>query len=105
VLIGCTPQGNQRFAGLIDEMSAYNRALTAAEIQAIAMADSAGKCMTPLYITELSKSGTDVSLSWLAQRGVSYRAQYKSDLNPSVPWNDLSGDISSTSGTANKSDN
>ena len=36
------------FLGLIDEMSVYNRALTAAEIQAIYNAGDAGKCSTPV---------------------------------------------------------
>ncbi|MCI0541241.1 MAG: LamG domain-containing protein [Verrucomicrobiales bacterium] len=35
---------NERFNGLIDEVSLYNRALTAAEIDSIYSADSAGKC-------------------------------------------------------------
>src|SRR5262249_57745263 len=104
VLIGCTPQGNQRFYGLIDEMSAYNRALTPSEIQSIATAAGTGKCMTPVCITDLTKSGPNVNLSWLAQRGVSYRAQYKTNLNLATPWMDLSGDISATSGIANKAD-
>jgi len=55
VYIGTAPQGNQRFSGLIDEMSVYNRPLTATEIQAIYTAGSAGKCLTPLYITSVSK--------------------------------------------------
>ena len=37
------------FAGRIDEPSVYNRALSAAEIQAIYNAGSAGKCKAPLY--------------------------------------------------------
>jgi hypothetical protein len=35
----------EHFAGLIDEVSIYNRALTASEIQAIFTAGSAGKCV------------------------------------------------------------
>ena len=35
------------FYGLIDEMSIYNRGLSASEIQAIYNASSAGKCVTP----------------------------------------------------------
>ena len=35
------------FNGLIDEVSIYNRALTASEIQAIYTAGSGGKCYTP----------------------------------------------------------
>jgi hypothetical protein len=50
-LIGCTPQGNQRFLGLIDEMSVYNRALSASEIQAIYNASASGKCSPPAVST------------------------------------------------------
>ena len=41
------PPSNVSFGGLIDEMSLYNRALTASEVQAIFNAGSAGKCKTP----------------------------------------------------------
>jgi hypothetical protein len=40
-----------RFSGLIDEVSIYSRALSAAEISAIYNADSAGKCGWPPRIT------------------------------------------------------
>jgi concanavalin A-like lectin/glucanase superfamily protein len=39
--------GNNKFAGLLDEVSVYNRALTASEIQAVYAAGSAGKCSCP----------------------------------------------------------
>jgi len=39
------------FNGLIDEVSIYNRALSAAEIQSIYLAGSEGKCPMPLAIT------------------------------------------------------
>jgi hypothetical protein len=47
LLIGALFTGGdvlQHFAGLIDEVSIYNRALSAEEIQAIFNAGSAGKC-------------------------------------------------------------
>ena len=47
--IGTTPLGQQRFDGLIDELSAYNRALSASEIQAIYNADNAGKCTVAVF--------------------------------------------------------
>jgi hypothetical protein len=54
--IGNTPNapGNYIFNGLIDEVSIYNRALTASEIQAIYAAGSAGKCnnFEPMIITQ-----------------------------------------------------
>jgi hypothetical protein len=45
--IGSALVSGSFFGGLIDEPSLYNRALTAAEIQAIYNAGSAGKCATP----------------------------------------------------------
>ncbi|HKQ36514.1 MAG TPA: LamG-like jellyroll fold domain-containing protein [Verrucomicrobiae bacterium] len=38
------PASGNRFAGKIDELSLYNRALNASELQAIYAADSSGKC-------------------------------------------------------------
>ncbi|MHB8519117.1 MAG: FG-GAP-like repeat-containing protein [Limisphaerales bacterium] len=57
--ISADDNGNLSFDGLIDEVSIYNRALTATEIQAIYNAGSAGKCapitspgVTPPYLTD-----------------------------------------------------
>ncbi|MHB8519338.1 MAG: LamG-like jellyroll fold domain-containing protein [Limisphaerales bacterium] len=44
-----TPGYNGFFAGLVDEVSLYNRALTAQEIQAIYADGHAGKCLSPAY--------------------------------------------------------
>jgi len=56
VYIGNTPNapGNYIFNGLIDEVSLYNRALSASEIQAIYAAGSAGKCnnFEPMIVTQ-----------------------------------------------------
>jgi hypothetical protein len=48
------------FAGLVDEPSVYNRALSAAEIQAIYRAGGAGKCLTtvPPFITQQPQNQT-----------------------------------------------
>ena len=43
VRIGINRSGNRPFAGLVDEVSIYDRSLTAAEIQDIFDAGSAGK--------------------------------------------------------------
>ena len=43
--IGQSPDDEENFEGLIDELSVYNRALTAGEIQAIYNAGTAGKCV------------------------------------------------------------
>jgi hypothetical protein len=41
-----------QYAGLIDELSLYNRALSAAEIQSIFTADLTGKCLAPPVVTK-----------------------------------------------------
>ena len=41
-----------RFIGLMDEVSLYNRALSAAQIQAIYNAGSAGKCAVPIITSQ-----------------------------------------------------
>jgi hypothetical protein len=48
------PGGNSRFAGKIDEMSVYNRALSSNEIAAVYNASSAGKCseVAPVFISQ-----------------------------------------------------
>ncbi len=56
------------FNGLLDEASFYNRALSAAEIEAIAAADLTGKCLAPPLITQQPQSqgvplGEDVKLT------------------------------------------
>ena len=53
--IGAILQGNTYswpFSGLLDEVSIYNRALSAAEIQSIVAADLTGKCFAPPVITQ-----------------------------------------------------
>ena len=41
------PTGNFYYAGVLDEVSLYNRALTSNEVAAIYLAGSGGKCFTP----------------------------------------------------------
>ena len=48
LLIGGHAEGPWNFNGLVDEVSLYNRALSADEIQSIYHSDSAGKCVTPI---------------------------------------------------------
>jgi Concanavalin A-like lectin/glucanases superfamily len=68
-----TPSQNFHFAGREDEISLYNRALTAAEIQSIYNAGSAGKCAGPLPpgitvspVNQTSVAGSNVVLSVVA---------------------------------------
>jgi hypothetical protein len=91
------------FTGVLDEIALYTRALSAIEIQGIYTQGSAGKCLPPLYITSKSKSGNNFSVSWLAQEGLVYRAQYKANLNAAT-WTDVSGDVTATGASASKTD-
>jgi hypothetical protein len=95
--------GVQPFRGLIDDLALYNRALSLLEIQAIYNAGGSGKCLTPVYITALSKSGNTVNLSWLAQPKLTYRVQYSTVLDAAT-WTDLSGDVAATGASASKRD-
>src|SRR5207249_415259 len=52
--------GGRRHLGKLDEISIYNRPLTAAEIQAIYNAGSAGKCITPTPPFILSQPANQV---------------------------------------------
>ncbi len=63
----------EKFAGLIDEVSIYNRALTAVEVQSIYNAGSTGKCTTPTApvilqqpTNQLAAAGSNVGLSIIA---------------------------------------
>ena len=53
---GTCGSANQGFVGLLDEVSLYNRALSAAEVQAVYSAGSEGKCKSssPYSITDLT---------------------------------------------------
>src|SRR5206468_1010895 len=63
-----TAAGN-KFNGIIDELSLYNRALNGSEIQSIFAAGSAGKCKPPLP-----------SISYDIQR------DYSTNQNPAGVW-------------------
>jgi hypothetical protein len=67
--IGQRPNSPFLFNGLIDETSLYDRALTAAEIQAIYNAGGAGKCLTSAPVitaqpaNQIVRPGTNVTIS------------------------------------------
>jgi len=57
------PEADYGFAGLIDEPSIYNRALSAAEIAAIYNAGSAGKCNEPFPPTIITQPASQTVLA------------------------------------------
>ena len=73
------------FAGLIDEVSIYNSAVSAAAIQGIYTAGSSGKCFSPPIITRQPQnqtvlSGETVTLSVAASGGTPpYSYQWQMD--------------------------
>jgi len=60
-----TPLNYGFYAGLLDEVSIYNRSLTETEVQSIYNAGSAGKCVTTqLPSLQVAASGSDLVVSW-----------------------------------------
>lgn len=75
------------------------------EIYVISKSDGSIRKMTaslgPPFITDISNSSTNVTLTWQSVPGWNYRLQYKvSFLDPN--WTDLSGDVTATGLTASK---
>jgi autotransporter-associated beta strand protein len=54
-------------------------------------------------IQSITMSGTDVTLVWTSVPGLTYRVQYKSDLN-AAGWTDLAPDVTATGATTTKID-
>jgi hypothetical protein len=79
------------FEGTIDELAYYNRALGDSEIQSIHWSGSAGKCLEPVYITGVARSSGSAKVSWLSQKGMTYRLQYTTQLlaHGATVWIDL----------------
>ena len=90
------PEANYTYAGLMDEPSIYNRALSSNEIAAIYNAGSGGKCPLPtnyVYGTVVSpqptlatvKSGANLQLTWPVSAGTFH---VQSAETPLGPWAD-----------------
>jgi hypothetical protein len=54
-------------------------------------------------IQSVTQTNGQVTLTWNAVSGISYRIQYKADLNQST-WNDLPGDVTANGSSASKTD-
>jgi hypothetical protein len=74
---------NCSFLGVIDEVSVYNRALVAAEIQAIHAAGSAGKCVPPSQPVILTQPA---SRTVMAGEGVSFSVTVSGSAPLSYQW-------------------
>ena len=62
-----------------------------------------GSADVPPPIRSVNLSGADATLTWEALPNRKYRVQYNETLLPNG-WSDLSGDISTSTGTARKTD-
>ena len=87
--IGASPAFGEYFQGFADEISVYNRALSAAEITNIYNAGLAGKHLLSALVLRASVQGSTVSLSFPAAIGGSYTVQSETSLSPSS-WSVLS---------------
>ena len=86
--IGCNPAFaraagvSRTWNGVIDEVSIYNRALTATEIQAIYHAGNAGKCLVQLAIIP---AGTNALLTWPTNfNGYTLQSTTNLNVNPAA---------------------
>jgi uncharacterized repeat protein (TIGR02543 family) len=97
--------GAHPFHGLIDELTLYDRALSAAEMPALYNAGILGKCIPPpcLEIISIARNNGNATLTWLSEFGATYRVQYKADLRTDS-WTNLAGDVTATADTASKVD-
>ncbi|MEO7297053.1 MAG: reprolysin-like metallopeptidase [Verrucomicrobiota bacterium] len=59
--------------------------------------------VTPPRIENVARTNSQITLTWVALSGRTYRVQYKTDLNQ-LTWIDLSGDVTANSTTASKND-
>jgi len=101
-IIGSSSWPGSGIDGLVDEVSIYNRALSAAEIAAIFQAGSAGKCKGPEF-QAVTLTNSTLSLTWSTVAGEMYQLQYTSDLS-STNWAKLGSAITATGATLSTND-
>ncbi|HTL54262.1 MAG TPA: LamG-like jellyroll fold domain-containing protein [Candidatus Limnocylindrales bacterium] len=92
---------DRKFAGLLDEISLYDRALSASEISAIYAAGAAGKCKAPaLRLFSPVVNNGQVTVTWQSVAGVKYFLERSSDLAaPSPVFTPLATGIVGQEGT------
>jgi len=91
---------DHKLAGSLDEVSLYNRALSAGEIAAIYSARAAGKCKgatapVPRFLTPVKQNGK-LSFTFLGETGRTYSIETASDLQH---WSSLTN-VTLTNGAA-----
>jgi triacylglycerol esterase/lipase EstA (alpha/beta hydrolase family) len=98
IYLGHRPRATNQFAGSLDEVSLYNRALTPEEIAAIYASGSAGKCVpappTPLQFISVTTAPSTIRLLLQGSAGTLARIQRSTDLKT---WLNLTNAILSTS--------
>jgi len=93
---------NDSFAGAIDELAIYNRALSAAEIQSIYQVGVAGKNAAyylnpPPPAMGIARSGSNLTIAW--PNTGSYTVQQNTNLANSASWVTSTNLISTSNGT------
>jgi len=84
--LGLRTSYGPRFAGSMDEVSLYNRALTANEMQAIYQAGGGGKCKGPVGVPlTIAPTPSGVLLRWPAT-ATGWQLQFVDALFPGVVW-------------------
>jgi len=100
--------------GLLDEISIYNRALSANEIAGIFAAGAGGKCfagsadlvqavLSPPHVQIVRQTGATLTLGWSVVAGRSYQVQYTTALTGAA-WLELGSPVIATSSTLSVAD-
>ena len=101
----------QYWAGRIDEVRIYNRALSQAQIQSdmntaltiSIISNQSTIVVSRPIIQSITVADGNTTLTWSAIAGKSYRVQYKLDLSQ-TDWSDLAGDVTASDTNAIKVD-
>ncbi len=95
-----------RLAGTLDELSLYDRALTAQEVAVLYASGSGGKCpqtsWAPGFQSVARGTGT-IGFTWVSTLGRAYQLQYTTSLTQ-ANWLNLGAAITATDSTTSASD-